>query len=131
MSLGAPLSQPYNVYSSLPQTSTWSSQDVPISRPVRPMTMVPALHSQDQGSTLAPIFQQHAQVKWKHAPASTARQPTKDRNLIFMGITHEDDDDIQEVSVVDKSPMVPEKHQRVVQKVAQNVAQSTSKVGRV
>ena len=75
------------------------------------MTPVPALHSQDQGSTLAPIFQQHAQVKQQHVPASTARQPTEDGDLVFMGITHEDDDDIQEVSVVNKSPMVPEKHQ--------------------
>ena len=50
-----------------------------------------------------------------------------------MGITHEDDDDIQEVSAANKSPMVPKKCQRVVQKitqnVAQNIAQSTSKVG--
>ena len=46
-----------------------------------------------------------------------------------MGITHEDDDNIQEVSVVNKSPMVPEKCQRVVQKVTQNVTQSASKVG--
>ena len=45
-----------------------------------------------------------------------------------MGITHEDDDNIKEVSAVDKSQMVPEKHQRVVQKFTQNVAQSTSKV---
>ena len=48
-------------------------------------------------------------------------------------IIHEDDDNIQEVSAVDKSPMVPEKHQRVVQKVTQNVTQnvtqSASKVG--
>ena len=75
------------------------------------MTPVPAVQSQDQGSTLAPIFQQHAQVKQQHALASTAWQPTKDGDLVFMGITHEDDDDIQEVSAVDKSPMVPEKHQ--------------------
>ena len=62
MSFGAPPSQPYNLYSSLPQTSTWSSQEVtpsgvPISRPIHLMTLVPALHSQDQGSTMAPIFQ--------------------------------------------------------------------------
>ena len=63
MSFGAPLSQPYNLYFSLPQMSTQSSQEVPISRPVRLTTPVPALHSQDQGSTLAPIFQQCAQVK--------------------------------------------------------------------
>ena len=98
------------------------------------MTPAPVLPSQDQGSTLAPIFQQRAQVKWQHAPTSTARQPTEDRDLIFMGITHEDDDDIQEVSAVDKSPMVPEKCQRVVQKIAQNVTQnitqSASKVGK-
>ena len=110
MSFGAPLSQPYSLYS-LPQMSTRSSQDVPISRLICLMTPAPALHSQDQGSTLVPIFQQCAQVKRQHAPASTAWQPTEDGDLIFMGITHEDDDDIQEVSVVDKSPMVPEKHQ--------------------
>ena len=56
MSFGVPLFQPYNLYSSLPQTSTQSSQEVPVSRPVCLMTPVPALHSQDQGSTLAPIF---------------------------------------------------------------------------
>ena len=111
--------------------SVRSSQDVPISRPVCLMTPVPALHSQDQGSTLAPIFQQRAQVKWQHAPASTAQQPTEDGDLVFMDNTHEDNDNIQEVSVVDKSPMVPEKHQQVVQKVAQNVTQSTSKVSKV
>ena len=132
MSFRVPLSQPYNLYSSLPQTSMQSSQDVPISRPVHLTTPAPALLSQDQGSTLVPIFQQCAQAKWQHVPASTAWQPTEDGDLIFMGITHEDNDDIQDVSVVDKSPMVPEKHQQVVQKVTQNVtqnvAQSTSKV---
>ena len=77
MSFGAPLSQPYNLYSSLPQTSTRSSQDVPVSRPIHPMTPVPALLSQDQGSTLAPSFQQHAQVKWQHVPTSTASNPLR------------------------------------------------------
>ena len=62
MCFGAPPSQPYNLYSSLPQTSTWSSQEVtpsgvPISRPIHLTTPVPVLHSQDQGSTMAPIFQ--------------------------------------------------------------------------
>ena len=104
MSFGAPLSQPYNLYSSLPQISTRSSQEVPVSRPIRLMTPAPALHSQDQGSTLAPIFQQHA-------PASTAQQTIEDGDVIFMGITHDDDDDIKEVSSVDKSPMVSEKRQ--------------------
>ena len=129
MSFGAPVSEHYTLYSSLPQMSTQSLQEVPVSRPICSMTPVPALPSQDQGSTLAPIFQQCAQVKWQHVPTSTARQPTEDGDLIFMGITHEGDDDIQEVSVVDKSLMVPEKCQRVVQKIAQNVAQSASKVG--
>ena len=133
MSFGALLLQPYNLCSSLPQTSTQSSQDVPVPRPVCPMTPAPALPSQDQGSILVPIFQQCAQVKWQHVPASTAQQPTKNRDLVFMDITHEGDDDIQEVSVVDKSPMVPEKCQKVVQKVTQNVTQnvtqSASKVG--
>ena len=96
------------------------------------MTPVPAPPSQDQGSTLVPIFQQCTQVKWQHVPTSTAQQPTEDGDLIFMGITHEDDDDIQEVSAVDKSLMVPEKCQRVVQKVTQNVTlnvtRSASKV---
>ena len=90
---------------------------------------VPALHSQDQGSTLAPIFQQCAQVKWQHVPASTARKPTEDGDIVFIGISHDDDDDIKEVSSVDKSPMVREKCRRVGQNVAQHVAQSASKVG--
>ena len=94
------------------------------------MTPVPALHSQDQGSTLVPIFQQHAQVKRQHVPASTARQPTKEGDIIFIGITHDDDDNIKEVSSVNKSPMVPEKHQRVGQNIAQHVAQIASKVGK-
>ena len=97
------------------------------------MMPMPALLSQDQGSTLVLIFQQCAQVKRQHVPSSTAWQPTEDRDLVFMGIIHEDSDDIQEVSAVNKSQMVPKKHQRVVQKIAQNVtqnvAQSTSKVG--
>ena len=113
MSFKAPPSQPYNLYSSLPQTSMWSSQEVPVPRPVHPTTPVPALHSQDQGSTLVPIFQQCAQVKWQHTSASATWQPTEDGDIIFMGITHNNDDDIKEVSLVDKSPMVPEKHQRV------------------
>ena len=124
MSFGAPLSQPYNLYSSLPQMSMRSSQEVPVSRPIRLMTPAPALHSQDQGSTLAPIFQQHA-------PASTAQQPTEDGDIIFMGITHDDDDNIKEVSLVDKSPMVPEKCQWVVQNITQNITQSASKVSEV
>ena len=136
MSFRAPPSQPYNLYSSLPQTSTWSSQEltpsgVPISRPVHLMTPVPSLHSQDQGSTMAPIFQQHAPAKWQHVPSSTAWQPIEDRDIIFMDITHDDDDDIKEVSSVHKSPMVLEKRQWVGQNVAQHVTQSTSKVGEV
>ena len=134
MSFGVPPSQPYNLCSSLPQTSTRSSHEtpsgVPITRPISPTTPAPALHSQDQGSTLAPIFQQCAQVKWQHAPASIAWQPTEDRDIIYIGITHDDNDDIKEVSLVNKSPMVPEKHQRVGQNVAQHVTQSTSKVGK-
>ena len=131
VSFRAPLSQPYNLYSSLPQMFAQSSQEVPISRPICPMTPAPALHGQDQGSILVAIFQQHAQVKRQHAPASTVRQPTKDGDIIFMGITHDDDDDIKEVSLFNKSLMVPEKCQRVVQNVAQNVIQSASKVGEV
>ena len=47
-----------------------------------------------------------------------------------MGITHDDDDDdIKDVSSVDKSPMVLKKCQWVGQNVTQNVAQSASKVG--
>ena len=46
-----------------------------------------------------------------------------------MGITHDDhDDDIKEVSSVDKSLMVPEKCQWVEANVAQNITQSASKV---
>ena len=62
MSFGMPSSQPYNLYASLPQTSTYSTQEVapssiPVSRPVHPTIPVPALHSQETGSTMAPIFQ--------------------------------------------------------------------------
>ena len=56
MSFEGPLFQPYNLYSSLPQMSMWSSQDVPVSRPIRLMTPVPALHSQDQGPPWHPSF---------------------------------------------------------------------------
>ena len=119
MNFGAPPSQPYNrLYSSLPQTSTRSSQevasgDVPVSRPICLMTPVPALHSQDKDSVMAPTFQQHPQTKCQHAPSSTAWQVTEDGDVIFMGITHDDDnsDDIKEISASDKSPMVPEKCQ--------------------
>ena len=48
-----------------------------------------------------------------------------------MGITHNDDDNIKEVSLADKSLMVPEKCQQVGQNVAQHVTQSTSKVSEV
>ena len=133
MSFEVPPSQPYNLYSSLSLMSEWSSQEtpsgVPITRPIHSTTPAPALHNQDQGSTLAPIFQQCAQVKWQHVPASTARQPTEDGDVVFIGITHDDNDDIKEVSLVNKSSMVPEMHQRVEQNVIQHFAQSTSKVG--
>ena len=56
----------------------------------------------------------------------------EDGDIVFMGITHKDDD-IKEIPPSNKSPMVPEKHQRVGQDAAQNVTesitQSTSEVG--
>ena len=55
------------LYSSLPQASTQSAQEVthnvPVSMPVHPMTPAPALHSQNRGSIMAPIFQQRSQAK--------------------------------------------------------------------
>ena len=67
MSFRVPPTQPYNLYSSLPQMSTGSTQEVapsgiPISRPIHLTMLAPALHSQDKGSTPAPIFQQCGQT---------------------------------------------------------------------
>ena len=50
-------------------------------------------------------------------PSSTAQQPSKDGDIVFMGITHDDDDDITE------------KHQQVAQNITQSIAQSANTVG--
>ena len=76
---------------------------------------------------MVPIFQQRPQTKQQHVPSSTAKQPSKDGDIMFMGITHEDDD-IKEVSPSDKSSMVPEKRQWLVKNIAQNITQSASMV---
>ena len=138
MSYGAPPPEPSRFYSSLPQMSTWPAQevtshDVPVSVPICPMTPALALHSQNRGSIMVPIFQQRLQTKQQHALSSTAWHPSEDGDIIFMGITHEDDD-IKEISLSDKSPMVPEKcqwvGQNVTQNITQSIAQSASVVGK-